>query len=255
MRIVVIDPEDMTAKLLGFVLGEAGHEVVLTSSAFEALAEVASQNTDAVLLESELPDMSGWDLCKELRARRYNGPVIFVTHRSETRDKLRAFDHGADDFIVEPFDPLELMARVEAVARRCRQADYQALGTVLKVGDVELSIGDLTLRIGDQPPVLLTPTEMRMLECLMRNAEITISRETLIVRTWGYDFVGESNRVDVYVSRLRKKIERDPAEPEYLHTVRGIGYVFRAPARAELLPFHGGLTRDDAAYSAAAGWP
>lgn len=228
MRIAVVKPDPMSAKLLRFVLTEAGFQVTSLSRGQELLPILAMREADAVLLDVDLPDLDGCDLCRGLREQRYQGPVIFVSHRSETNHIVRAFDHGADDFIGEPFDPLELVARIEAVARRCRQADYQALGTVLKVGDVELSIADLTLRIGDQPPVLLTPTEMRMLECLMRNAEITISRETLIVRTWGYDFVGESNRVDVYVSRLRKKIERDPAEPEYLHTVRGIGYVFRA---------------------------
>ncbi len=229
MRIVVVDPNPMTAKLLRFVLMEAGHEVVLVRTVDEALAQVVGRETDAVLLEVDLPDMDGFVLCKELRARRYNGPLIFVTERGETADKVRAFDYGADDFIVEPFDPLELLARVQSVTRRFKQADYQALGTILKVGDAELSIGELTFRAGGRPPVLLTPTEMRMLECLMRNAQITISRDTLIDRTWGYDFVGDSNRVDVYVRRLRKKIERDPAHPEYIHTVRGIGYVFRPP--------------------------
>lgn len=251
MRVVVIDPEFMTARVLGFVLGEAGHDVVLTSSASDALVEVTAQKTDVVLLEAELPDMNGCDLCKELRARRYNGPIIFVTHRNAIHEKVRAFDYGADDYVVEPFDPMELVARVAAVSRRCRQADYQALGTILTVGDVELSIGDLTVRIGDNPPVLLTPTEMRLLECLMRNAELTISRETLIVRTWGYDFVGESNRVDVYVSRLRKKVERDPAEPEYVQTVRGIGYVFRTPTRAGVVSLRSALQRPEAAMRTA----
>lgn len=231
MRVVIVNPAAISAKLLGFVLGEAGHLAVLTSSAAEAVREVTSQRVDAVLLEADLPHTSGCDLCKELRILRYDGPVIFVTHCSDAREKVRAFEHGADDYIVEPFDPQELMARVEAVARRCRHTDYQAPGTVLKVGGVELAIADLTLRVGDRPPMLLTPTEMRLLECLMRNAEVTIDRDTLIARTWGYDFVGESNRVDVYVSRLRKKIERDPAEPEFLHTVRGIGYVFRSPSQ------------------------
>lgn len=234
MRVVIVDSDPMSAKFLGFVLGEAGYDVVRLTSAAESLQTVAGM--DAVLLEAELDDMDGCELCTELRARRYNGPIIFVTPRGEIQRKVRAFNCGADDYIVEPFDPLELIARVEAVSRRCRQADYQALGTLLKVGDVELAIGDLTVRVGDNPPVLLTPTEMRMLEFLMRNAELTIDRDALIERTWGYDFVGESNRVDVYVSRLRKKIERDPSEPEYLHTVRGIGYVFRSSPSAGLVP-------------------
>lgn len=99
--------------------------------------------------------------------------------------------------------------------------------------------------------MLLTPTEMRLLECLMRNQRLTISRETLIARTWGYDFVGESNRVDVYVSRLRKKLERNPAEPEYLHTVRGVGYVFRPARRADVVELDPALLGSEVAASAA----
>jgi two-component system response regulator RegX3 len=228
MRIVVVDPDPMTAKLLRFVLGEAGHEVQLTKTAKSALATVLEQETDALLLKTDLPDSDGWILCKELRGHRYTGPIIFVTKRNETQAKLRAFEHGADDFIAEPFDPAELVARVDAVSRRCKRADLQALGTLLKVGDAELSIGELTFRAQGRPPVYLTPTEMRMLECLMRNHGITISRDTLIERTWDHNFIGDSNRVEVYVRRVRKKIELDPAQPEYLHTVRGVGYVFRS---------------------------
>lgn len=237
MRIVVVDPDQMSGKLLNFVLTDAGHEVALAKNATEALGEIVGRETDAVLIEADLPGpgLDGHDLCKELRARRYNGPLLFVTQRRETRDKLRAFDYGADDYIVEPFDALELVARVHSVARRFRNADYQALGTVLKAGDAELSIGELTFRIEGREPAVLTPTEMRMLECLMRNNNITISRETLIERTWGYDFLGDSNRVDVYIRRIRKKVELDPAQPEYLHTVRGLGYVFRPPAWGRIL--------------------
>ncbi|CCF84122.1 response regulator transcription factor [Nitrolancea hollandica] len=237
MRIVVVDPDTMVGKLLRFVLGQAGYDnVVLARNSAEAIPAVAGRETDAVLMEVDLPDGDGFQLCKGLRERRYHGPIIFVSQRRETKDKVRAFKSGADDYIVEPFDPAELVARVEAVTRRYKQADQQALGTLLRVGDAELSIAELTFRSSGRPPVLLTPTEMRILECLMRNSQVTISRDTLIERTWGYEFVGESNRVDVYIRRLREKIEREPGRPEYIHTIRGIGYVFRAPARAGVFP-------------------
>ncbi len=233
MRIVVVEPDAMGGKFLRFVLNEAGHDVTLTTRAEEAFAAVLGRETDTVLLHTDLPgSLDGYGLCKELRGRRYNGPLLFVSPRSATADKLKAFELGADDYLVAPYDPLELVARVQTVARRVRQRDYQALGTVLKVGDAELAIGELTWRAPEQPAVLLTPTEMRLLECLMRNANITISRDTLIERTWGYDFLGDSNRVDVYIRRIRRKIEADPAQPEYLHTVRGLGYCFRPPAWA-----------------------
>lgn len=237
MRIVVVDPDIMVGKLLRFVLGQAGYDnVVLARNSAEAIPAVAGRETDAVLMEVDLPDGDGFQLCKALRESRYNGPVIFVTQRRDTKDKVRAFRSGADDFIVEPFDPAELVARVEAVTRRYKQADHQAQGTVLRVGDAELSIAELMFQSSGGAPILLTPTEMRILECLMRNSQVTISRERLIERTWGYEFVGESNRVDVYIRRLREKIEREPGRPEYIHTIRGIGYVFRSPARTGVFP-------------------
>jgi two-component system response regulator RegX3 len=237
MRIVIVNQDGIMAKLMRFVLTEAGHEAVLTRSAEEALRAVIGRETDGVLLEIDLPDVSGYELCKELRAKQYVGPVIFVSERRDTQDKLRAFDHGADDYIIEPFDPQELVARVEVVARRCKQQDRQPLATILKAGDAELVISELAFQIRGRPRVLLTPTEMRLLECLMRNVGITIGRERLIERTWGYDYLGDSNRVEVYIARLRKKIERNPSQPEYLLTIRDIGYVFRVPASAsEMFP-------------------
>ena len=234
MRGVLVEPDELTGKLLQLLLGQAGYEaVVLVPSAGAALREVVGRETDMVLLEVDLPDGDGYELCKELQARRYDGPLIVVTERQAVRDRLQAFQHGADDVIVKPFDPRELVARVEAVTRRWKQMNYQALGTVLKVGDTELSIGGLAFHEPGRPPISLTPTELRLLECLMRNSEIAISRETLIERTWGYHFSGDNHRLEVAIRRLREKIEPDPARPAYLHTVRGIGYVFRSPVRED----------------------
>jgi two-component system, OmpR family, response regulator RegX3 len=230
LHLVVVEPDTLSGKVLRFVLSDAGHQVRLVTTAADAFPAILGQETDAVLLQTELADLDGFLLCRELRARRYYHPILFVSPRTATADKLRAFDLGADDYLTMPYDPLELLARVQTVVRRSRQRDQQSLGTLVKVGDAELSIGELTWRAPNRPPALLTPTEMRMLECLMRNANITIGRETLIERTWGYDFLGDSNRVDVYIRRIRKKIEADPTEPQYLHTVRGLGYCFRPPA-------------------------
>lgn len=232
MHCVIVNPELTAAKLIGFVLEEAGHSAVLTTSAYEALHEVRSRGADLVVLEIELADQDGYALCNELRRQRFEGAIIFVTKRQELEEKLRAFNCGADDFIVDPFDPLELAARVDSITRRYQRVDHQALGTILKAGDAELSINTLTFRITGQDPVVLTPTELRLLECLMRNSEITVSQDTLVDRAWGDEFSKESNLLAVYIQRLRKKIEQEPNAPERIQTVRGIGYVFRASQRA-----------------------
>jgi two-component system, OmpR family, response regulator RegX3 len=229
MRIIVLYSPGLVGKVINLILTDADHEVLMTQDGDEALSKVGETEIDGVLIRTDIPDLDSIKLCKELRAVRFNGPILFLSHRTDLESKLNAFENGADDYLLEPFEPDELLARVEAMARRCRHLDQQPMGSVVKVGDAELSMGEMTFHSQGQPPVTLTPTEMRLLERLMRNAGITITRDTLIERTWGYDFFGDSNRVDVYIARIRKKIEPDPANPRYLHTIRGAGYVFRIP--------------------------
>lgn len=226
-RIVVVDDDPIGAKVLRFVLDDEGYTTVAVSRGSLVFAEVIGRETDLVILDVGLPDIDGFSLCKELRARHYNGPVIFLTSRTDISSKVTGFQIGADDYIVKPYEPLELVARVQTVIRRFKSNDQQAQGSIVQVGDAELSIGQLTYSSSVVPPTVLTPTEMKILECLMRNSRIVISRDTLIERVWGYDFIGDTNRVDVYIRRVRRKIEADPTQPNYLHTVRGIGYVFR----------------------------
>ncbi len=226
-RVVIVEDDPINAKVMRFILEDEGYDTVVVTRASEAFAEIIGRETQLVILDVNLPDLSGFALCQELRARRYHGPLIFLSGRGELADKLEGFRIGADDYLVKPYEPLELVARVHSVVRRFHSADQQALGTLLRVEDAVLAIGELTYRSAVVEATLLTPTEMRILELLMRNSQIVISRETLIERVWGYEFVGDDNRVDVYIRRVRRKIEPDPAQPRYLHTVRGIGYVFR----------------------------
>lgn len=230
MRIVIVDADPAAGNYLRLVLTDAGHEAIIARTAVTAFASIIDVKTDAVFLETDLPDLDGFDLCKELRGHGYNQPLMFIAHNIDTRNKVKALNFGADDYLVKPFDPQELLARLDTIARRYRHSNYGGLKTVLKFKQAELSVGELTFQLEGGEPELLTPTEMRVLECLMRNAQTTITRRTLIERTWGYTFEGDTNRVDQYIRRLRKKIETNPERPEYIHTVRGIGYVFRAPA-------------------------
>ncbi len=233
-RIVVVDDDPINAKVMRFVLEDEGYEAVIADRGSQAFGEVIGLETDLVVLDVNLPDINGFALCQELRARRYYGPIIFLTGRGDLNDKLEAFRIGADDYIVKPYEPLELVARIQSVVRRFQNVDKMSLGTVLHVGDAVLAIGEMTYTSDVVEKTLLTPTEMRILECLMRNSDIVIRRETLIERVWGYEFVGDDNRVDVYIRRVRRKIERNPAQPQYLHTVRGTGYVYRVESNTDL---------------------
>ena len=237
-RIVVVDDDPVGVKVLRFVLTDEGYDTVTVSRGSEVFNQVIGRETDLVILDVGLPDIDGFSLCKELRARRYRGPVIFLTSRSDINSKVTGFDIGADDYIIKPYEPLELVARVHSVIRRFKSADLQSQGTIVRVEDAELSIGELTYSSDAARQALLTPTEMRILECLMRNTRIVITRDTLIQRVWGYEFIGDTNRVDVYIRRIRRKIEADPTSPRYLHTVRGIGYVFRVDINAIVVDAH-----------------
>lgn len=225
-RVVVVDSDAVSCKVLGLVLREAGYEPVTTSSGRDAVAQIAHKETDLAILSIELDDIHGFDLLKELRAKGYQGPVIFMSTNEMVSAKLEAFRLGADDFIVKPFDHLEMIARVQSVMRRFKVADQNDQGRLIRVADAELDVGKLTYKSAAVPPTVLTPTEMKILQCLMRNHGIVISRATLIERVWGFDFMGDTNRVDVYIRRVRRKIEADPAKHQYLHTVRGLGYLF-----------------------------
>ncbi|HEX5164954.1 MAG TPA: response regulator transcription factor, partial [Thermomicrobiales bacterium] len=143
----------------------------------------------------------------------------------------RGFNAGADDYVTKPADLLELLARANNLVRRFQQLDEQNTASV-RVGNAELSLGTLTYFSDDVGAQLLTPTEMRLIEYLMRRAGQTVSRADLIQHVWGIDVGDDTNRIDVYVRRLRHKIERDPVSPRYLRTVRGAGYVFQDPALA-----------------------
>jgi two-component system, OmpR family, response regulator RegX3 len=244
-RIVAVEDDVLAGRIMQFVLENEGYNVTTVHSGKATIPEVVGRETDLLLIDVNLPDYSGFDLCAELRARRYQGPVIFVSAAGELSNKLEGFHVGGDDYLVKPYEPAELIARVESIIRRYKSMDRQALGAVVRVGDAELSISNFTYASDAVPTTILAPTEMRILECLMRNSGIVFSRDTLIERTWGYDYVGDSNRVDVYIRRLRRKIEADPSKPTYLHTVRGLGYVFR-PDGEDCQPSSESLQTDEA---------
>ncbi len=226
MTILLVDDEPINSKLMQFILSEEGYEVSSVDNPRGALAMIQRQLPDLILLDVGMPYMNGFDFYQRLRDEQYDVPVIFVTARGELEDKLKGLNLGADDYIVKPFAPAELLARVQAVLRRYRKAQAETSGQVLRVGQFEFHIADLQLCLPDKSNVLLTPKEMKIMVTLAGRVGHVFRREELLDAIWGENYPGESNIVDVYIRRLRRKIERDPANPQYIQSARGVGYKF-----------------------------
>ncbi len=229
-HILLVDDDVLIGKLITFLLTDAGYGITALQDPCRAEAFLQENTVDLVLLDVMMPHIDGYALAGALRRAHRDIPIIFLSARAQVSDKVDGFEHGADDYVAKPFEPTELLARIQAVLRRYRRAERNVFGSVIKVGETRLDLGELEFH-APRKSALLTPTEMKILECLMRNANAVISRESLVERTWGYDYDGFGNRVDVYIRRLRAKIEPDPSDPTFIHTVRGLGYVYREGKR------------------------
>ena len=235
-HILLVDDDPMMGRLLTFLLTDAGYTIAVLADPRQARGFLQANIVDLVFMDVMMPHVDGYAIATEIRRAHPDIPIIFLSASATITDKVEGYNCGADDYIAKPFEPTELLARLQAVLGRYRRADRNVFGTVIRVGDTQLDLGELEFRAIGHPPALLTPTEMKILECLMRNANSVITREALIERTWGYDFDGFGNRVDVYIRRLRSKIEADPGDPSFIHTVRGLGYMYRAERPAVYEP-------------------
>ena len=231
-HILLIDDDILAGKLLAFLLADGGYAMTVLTDPRRADAFLRENAVDLVLLDIMLPYVDGYAIAQDVRRAHPDIPIIFLSGRAAVRDKIDGFIHGADDYVVKPFEPTELLSRIQAVLRRYRRAERNVFGSHIKVGDTTLDMGELQFSAPHCRAIGLTPTETKLLECLMRNANAAISREALVLRVWGYDDASLGNRVDVYIRRLRSKIEADASDPVYIETVRGIGYVFREGKRA-----------------------
>lgn len=223
MRILVVDDDPIGGRMLQFLLSEQGYHVDIVDNARGALALVERTPPDLMLLDVNLPQLNGFDLYQRLRDQSYDLPVIFVTAKGELEDRLQGLRMGADDYICKPFQPAELAARVDAVLRRYRKVhggDQQQLHT----GELGVDISTLQVTLPDHRVVRLTPTEMKLFLQLVQRPGQILSREDLLDAVWGEHYIGESNIVDVYIRRLRRKIERDAANPNLIQSARGVGY-------------------------------
>lgn len=217
-RILVVDDDLALSEMLGIVLRGEGFDPVFCANGDDAVEMFRSTNPDVILLDLMLPGRDGIDVCRSIRAES-GVPIVMLTAKSDTIDVVVGLESGADDYIVKPFKPKELVARIRA---RIRRVD-DALAPMLTVGDLRIDVsGHMVTRNDEIVP--LTPLEFDLLVCLARRPGQVFSREVLLQEVWGYRHAADTRLVNVHVQRLRAKIERDPEQPEIVQTVRGVGY-------------------------------
>ncbi len=218
LRLLVVDDDLALAEMLGIVLRSEGFDVVHCADGSSALEMFRESRPDLVLLDVMLPGLDGIEVCRRIRAES-GVPIVMLTARTDTVDVVVGLGAGADDYVVKPFKPQELVARVRARLRRGEDAEPERL----TIGDLVIDVAGHSVK-RDGKVVPLTPLEFDLLVALARKPWQVFSREVLLEQVWGYRHAGDTRLVNVHVQRLRSKIERDPERPEIVVTVRGVGY-------------------------------
>jgi len=227
LRILAVDDEPMLTDLLAMALRMEGWEVRTAGSGLEALQVARDFGPDALVLDVMMPDLDGLGVLKRLREQGNMVPVVFLTAKDAVSDRIAGLTAGGDDYVTKPFSLEEVVARLRAVIRRSGGATTDASDSILQVGDLTLNEDSHeVVRGGDE--IELTATEFELLRFLMRNERRVLSKAQILDRVWSYDFGGRSSVVELYISYLRKKLDAG-REVALIHTVRGVGYMIKAP--------------------------
>ena len=224
-RILVVEDEEALSDILRDALKRHGYKVERAFDGDTGLEMAEKLLPDLIILDIMLPRMDGWEVCRRLKENKKTSaiPIILLTARRDEQDVVAGLDLGADDYIRKPFSLMELAARVRSVLRRSKANNNKE--NSIKIGPLEMDFERQTVSLWGKN-LDLSPTEYHLLEILARNKERVLSREELLAKGWGY-YLGDSRTVDVHISRLRRKIEKDPENPKLLHTVRGRGYMIK----------------------------
>ncbi len=234
-KILVVDDEMSILTLLQFNLEQAGYEVVTAEDGAQALDVVEAENPNCIILDLMLPEMDGLEVCKELRQRHIHTPVLMLTAKDDEFDKVLGLELGADDYMTKPFSPREVVARVKAILRRVKQLEESKVATEKEESE-KIQVGELEVYPNNYESFFqgemmeVTPKEFELLVYLVRHKGRVLTREQLLSAVWNYDFVGDTRIVDVHVSHLREKIEENTRKPEYIKTIRGLGYKLEEPS-------------------------
>lgn len=224
MRILVVDDEPLLLKGIRFNLMNEGYEVITAENGQQAVAYAKNNDIDLIIMDVMMPVMSGLEACSVIREFS-DVPIILLTAKAEDMDKLMGFENGADDYLTKPFNILELKARVRALLRRYSR-NTTPEDTTVKAGALELRPGERNA-YRDGVSIDLTAKEFDVIELLMRHPNQVFSREALLDTVWKYEYKSDIRTVDVHIRRLREKLEKDPANPEYILTKWGVGYYFK----------------------------
>jgi two-component system, OmpR family, response regulator len=224
-RVLIVDDEEYILDVLQTTLSFVGYQVTTAANGHEAMGKLPPFLPEVVLLDVMLPDTDGFELCKRMRSNGINVPVLFLTARDATDDKVNGLALGADDYITKPFSLEEVVARINAVLRRTNPEKAEKDS---RITYEDLTLDENTHRVTRSGQVVeLSPTEFKLLSFLMMNAEKVMSKAQILDYVWQYDFGGDANVVETYISYLRKKVDR--FDPPLIHTVRMVGYVLRKP--------------------------
>ncbi len=224
-KILVVDDEDHIVELISYNLINSGYSVITANNGIDAVRIAKEENPNLILLDLMIPGLDGYDVCKAIRSdvNTKNTSIIMLTAKGEELDKILGLELGADDYITKPFSIRELLARIKAILRRTKslatsEEIYESNGIYINFERREVTI------LGNK--IDLTLKEFELLEILVKNRGKILTRETLLDKIWGYEYLGETRTIDVHIRYLRKKIEADDKNPKFIETIRGVGYRF-----------------------------
>jgi DNA-binding response OmpR family regulator len=223
LKVLVVDDEDNVCELVRLYLSKEGYEVLKAHDGLTGMEMVKKEKPDVIILDIMLPEMNGWEMCRQIR-QTFNVPIIMLTARTDEVDRIMGLEMGADDYVTKPFSPRELVARVRAILRRASQVNKEDID-FLKYASIEMYYKQRRVLLGGKE-LVLTPKEFDLLWFLASNPGHVFTREQILEKVWDYDFFGDGRTVDAHIKRLRKKLGDDPEDPRFVHTVWGVGYKF-----------------------------
>lgn len=231
MKVLIVDDDLDLLRLIGFALRQAGYLVIEASDGLRALSVFDQEQPELVILDVNLPGLNGFEVCRRIRERSTT-PIMMLTVRGTEEDEVQGLDQGADDYLTKPFSPRSLLARVRALLRRgdSLTPEGEIRDRTINAGDLALDSENQSVSVRGAAGIRLTNLEFRLLQYLVVNAEHTVTTERLTSHVWGYPGVGDRQALKQLIHRLRRKIEANAADPQYIATVSGIGYILHSTA-------------------------